>query len=153
RDMPLMQSLIADQGITFANAISTTPLCGPSRATIMTGRYAHNHTILSNDAPLGGYGKYRDSGQEGDSLPVWLHNAGYRTAYMGKYTNGYGPGWTAKPPGWDSWIGMTEPQTYNDFTFNEDGKDAKVTGVYQTDYLATRALEYLRKTEERDDQP
>src|SRR5689334_14291810 len=49
REMPLMQNLIASQGVTFANAISTTPLCGPSRATIMSGRYAHNHGVLSND--------------------------------------------------------------------------------------------------------
>jgi len=154
RDMPRMQSMIAAQGITFRNAISTTPLCGPSRATVLSGRYAHNHTILSNQEPLGGYSKYRDSGMEGDSLPVWLKSAGYRTAYLGKYTNGYGPGWSAKPPGWDDWLAFTEPQAYTNFTFNEDGRDFQApAGVYQTDYLATRALEYLRRTEDKDDQP
>ena len=154
REMPRMQALIAAQGVTFQNAIATTPLCGPSRATIMSGRYAHNHNVLSNEAPLGGYGKYRDSGLEADSLPVWLKSAGYRTAYVGKYINGYGPGWTSKPPGWDDWLGLTEPQAYTNFTFNEDGKDFKsALNDYQTDYLATRALEYLKRTEEKDDQP
>ena len=154
REMPRMQSLIAAQGVTFQNAISTTPLCSPSRATVLSGRYAHSHNILSNQPPLGGYGKYRDSGMEGDSLPVWLKSAGYRTAYLGKYTNGYGPGWTTKPPGWDDWLAFTEPQAYVNFTFNEDGRDLKSPGgEYQTDYLTTRALEYLRRTEDKDDQP
>ncbi|HRB11716.1 MAG TPA: sulfatase [Vicinamibacteria bacterium] len=154
REMPRMQSLIAAQGVTFQNAISTTPLCSPSRATVLSGRYAHSHNILSNQPPLGGYGKYRDSGMEGDSLPVWLKSAGYRTAYLGKYTNGYGPGWATKPPGWDDWLAFTEPQAYVNFTFNEDGRDLKSPGgEYQTDYLTTRALEYLRRTEDKDDQP
>jgi N-acetylglucosamine-6-sulfatase len=154
RDMPIMQSLIAAQGVTFLNAISTTPLCGPSRASILTGRYAHNHAIRSNAPPLGGYGKYRDSGQEGDSLPVWLKSAGYRTAYFGKYTNGYGAGWTSKPPGWDTWLAFTEPQAYLGFTVNQDGRDLKPTpDEYSTDYLSNRAIEYLRLTEENDDQP
>jgi N-acetylglucosamine-6-sulfatase len=154
REMPRLQALIAAQGVTFQNAISTTPLCSPSRATVLSGRYAHSHNILSNAAPLGGYGKYRDSGMEGDSLPVWLKSAGYRTAFLGKYANGYGPGWTTKPPGWDDWLAFTEPQAYTNFTFNEDGRDLKApAGEYQTDYLTTRALEYLRRTEEKDDQP
>jgi N-acetylglucosamine-6-sulfatase len=154
REMPMMQSLIAAQGVTFQNAISTTPLCGPSRASIMTGRYAHSHGIKSNAFPLGGYGQYRDTGLEGDSLPVWLKSAGYRTAYLGKYTNGYGTGWTSKPPGWDYWLAFTEPQAYTGFTVNEEGRDLKPSSdEYTTDYLSTRALEYLRKTEENDDQP
>jgi N-acetylglucosamine-6-sulfatase len=154
REMPMMQSLIAAQGVTFQNAISTTPLCGPSRASIMTGRYAHSHGIRSNAFPLGGYGQYRDMGLEGDSLPVWLKGAGYRTAYFGKYTNGYGAGWAMKPPGWDTWLAFTEPQAYTGFTVNEDGRDVKPpSGEYTTDYLAARAIEYLRRTEENDDQP
>lgn len=154
RDMPLMQSLIAAQGVTFQNAIATTPLCGPSRATLLTGRYAHSHKLRSHQPPLGGYGIYRDSGLESDSLPVWLKAAGYRTAFMGKYTNGYGPGWTSAPPGWDDWLGTTEPQAYRNFTYNENGVDRTApSGTYQTDFLAARALDFLRKTEERDDQP
>jgi arylsulfatase A-like enzyme len=154
REMPRLQSLIAAQGVTFSNAIATTPLCGPSRATVFTGRYGHSHTIQSNIAPFGGYAKYRDSGMEADSLPVWLKAAGYRTAYVGKYTNGYGPGWTTRPPGWDDWLALTEPQAYTDFTFNENGQDFKApAGAYQTDYLTTRALQYLRRTEDNDDQP
>lgn len=154
RDMPLMQSLIAAQGATFQNAIATTPLCGPSRATLLTGRYAHSHRIRSHEPPLGGYGLYRDSGMEANSLPVWLKAAGYRTAFMGKYTNGYGSGWTSAPPGWDDWFATTEPQAYRNFTYNENGVDRTApSGTYQTDLLATRAVDFLRQTEEKDDQP
>lgn len=154
REMPRLQSLIAAQGVTFTNAIATTPLCGPSRATVMTGRYAHSHGILSNGDPLGGYGKYRDSGLEADSLPVWLKAAGYQTSYMGKYTNGYQAGWTSRPPGWDNFIAFTEPQAYTNFTYNDNGRDAaSASGEYQTDFLAARALDFLKKTEEKDDQP
>jgi len=154
RDMPLMLSLIASQGVTFQNAIATTPLCGPSRATLLSGRYAHSHGIRSNQAPLGGYGVYRDSGAEGNSLPVWLKAAGYRTAYLGKYTNGYAAGWTSSPPGWDDWLAFTEPQAYTNFTYNENGRDLRApSGEHQTDFLSARALDFLRRTEERDDQP
>ena len=154
REMPLLQSLIASQGVSFQNAIATTPLCTPSRATLLSGRYAHSHGVRSNVAPLGGYALYRESGKEGDSLPVWLKGAGYRTAYLGKYLNGYGPGWTTNPPGWDDWLGLTEPQAYNNFTFTENGADQKApSGQYQTDFLTTKALEYLKRTEEKDEQP
>ncbi|MBK5257020.1 MAG: sulfatase-like hydrolase/transferase, partial [Vicinamibacteria bacterium] len=151
RDMPKMQSLIAAQGVNFQNAIATTPLCAPSRATIFRGQYAHSHGSRSNDPPLGGYALYRDGGLEGDSLPVWLHAAGYRTAFVGKYINGYRPGFAFVPPGWDDWLALTQPQRHENFTFNENGRDMSApSGVYQTDYLATRAIEYLKRTEERD---
>lgn len=154
RDMPILQSLIASQGVTFQNALATTPLCGPSRATLLSGRYAHSHGIRSNQPPLGGYGAYRDSGVEGNSLPVWLKAAGYRTAYLGKYTNGYAAGWSSGPPGWDEWLAFTEPQAYMNFTYNENGRDLRApSGEHQTDFLSARALDFLRKTEERDDQP
>jgi len=154
RDMPRMRSLIADQGVHFENAISTTPLCGPSRATIFRGQYAHSHGAKSNEPPLGGYGNYRDGGLEGDSLPVWLKAAGYRNAFVGKYINGYRPGFAFVPPGWDDWLALTEPQRYTGFTFNENGRDMSAPdGAYQTDYLAQRAVEFLRRTEEKDDQP
>ena len=154
RDMPKMQALIAAQGVNFRNAIATTPLCGPSRATIFRGQYAHSHGVKSNEPPLGGYAFYRDSGLEGDSLPVWLKAAGYRNAFVGKYINGYRPGFAFVPPGWDDWLALTQPMSYRDFTFNENGLDFQApAGVYQTEYLATRALEFLRRTEDKDDQP
>src|SRR5215216_6671266 len=74
--MPNVQRLLTDRGTTFADAIDSFPLCCPSRATFITGQYAHNHGVAGNFWPFGWYGmKHR-----GNILPAWLQNAGYRTA-------------------------------------------------------------------------
>ena len=84
--MPNVQRLLAKQGTTFDNAITSFPLCCPSRATFITGQYAHNNGVFGNFAPYGWYGMQgRDN-----TLPVWLDDVGYRTAMIGKWLNGYG---------------------------------------------------------------
>ena len=86
--MPNLQDLVAAQGATFTNAVDSFPLCCPSRATFITGQYAHNHGVGGNFFPYGWYGMQgRDN-----TLPVWLRNAGYYTALVGKWLNGYGSG-------------------------------------------------------------
>ena len=87
--MPRVQALLVKQGLTFKNAFVTTPLCCPSRASILTGQYPHNNDILRNAPPLGGFVKFRDLGREGSTVATWLKAAGYRTALFGKYLNGY----------------------------------------------------------------
>jgi len=87
--MPRLKSLIADQGVTFTDAFATYPICCPSRASILTGQYPHNHQILFNVPPLGGFAKFRDRGGEASTIATWLKAAGYRTALYGKYLNGY----------------------------------------------------------------
>jgi arylsulfatase A-like enzyme len=97
RVMTNVKRLLADHGVTFDNSFASFPLCCPSRATFLTGRYAHNHGVLSNRPPAGGYRALDGS----NTLPVWLRRAGYSTALVGKYLNGYGqddP--TEIPPGW-----------------------------------------------------
>ena len=81
--MPNVTRQIAGKGTTFTNAIVTTPLCCPSRATWLTGQYAHNHGVTSNRL---GYVALRE---KINTLPAWLHRAGYRTVHVGKYLNGY----------------------------------------------------------------
>src|SRR5262249_22655637 len=76
--------LIRDRGITFPEATVTTPLCAPSRASILTGRYTHNHGVAINYHPYG-YWAFDDS----STIATWLHDAGYRTGIYGKYLNGY----------------------------------------------------------------
>ena len=83
--MPLTESLIGDQGATFSNSFASFPLCCPSRATFLTGQYAHNHRVLNNIPPQGGF----DTLRGGETLPVWLQRAGYYTGLVGKYLNGY----------------------------------------------------------------
>src|SRR5207237_2691916 len=113
-----------------------------------TGQYAHNHGVLSNDPPHGGYYKLKGA----STLPVWLQRAGYRTALVGKYLNDYGTRNPLEiPPGWTEWHGLVDPSTYNYFgykmndngTLYTDGKSA--APVYQTDFLATKAEDVIQR--------
>jgi arylsulfatase A-like enzyme len=84
--MPNVKKLLARQGTTFADAVDSYPLCCPARATFITGQYAHNHDVNGNFHPYGWYGMKN----RGNTLPAWLQKAGYRTAMIGKWLNGYG---------------------------------------------------------------
>jgi arylsulfatase A-like enzyme len=98
--MPRVRDRLADHGVRFENSFVSQPLCGPSRASILTGAYPHNHRVTENLS----YEGFRASGLEQASLAVWLRAAGYRTALVGKYQNGYPAGDEAwVPPGWTDW--------------------------------------------------
>jgi arylsulfatase A-like enzyme len=119
--MPKTRKLLARQGTTFTNNVVNYPLCCPSRATYYTGEYAHNHGILWNNYPEGGY--YRFDGSE--TLPVWLKRAGYETIHIGKYLNEYGTRDPYEvPQGWSEWWGGVDPTTYDyyGYTLNHNGK-------------------------------
>ena len=98
--MPNVQALIGGQGATFNGApTSPIPLCCPSRATLLSGQYMHNHGVRGNFAPNGGW--YRFIPHESNALPVWTQDAGYYNVHIGKYMNGYtiGTGLAAGAPG------------------------------------------------------
>jgi N-acetylglucosamine-6-sulfatase len=105
--MPNTLSLIADRGITFNRYYVSYPLCCPSRVSLLTGRYAHNHNVRGNVPPNGGYTGFAARPAFTHNLAVWLQNAGYRTVHIGKFLNGYGdPPWDdgkTVPPGWNAW--------------------------------------------------
>lgn len=144
RVLPKTRQLLAAQGTTFASAFVSFPTCCPSRATILTGQYAHNHRVLGNKGPDGGYPRLDHS----NTLPVWLREAGYETAHVGKYLNLYtGP---EVPPGWSHWFGLSDPSTYlmYGYTVIDDGKPVhygESEEDYQTDVLAAKAEELLRE--------
>jgi N-acetylglucosamine-6-sulfatase len=147
RVMPNVKALLADQGVTFDNSFVSYSLCCPSRATYLTGQYAHNHGVWGNSAPNGGYYKLDST----NTLPVWLNRAGYQTMHIGKYLNGYGTR-NAKevPPGWGLWYGSVDPTTYRyyNYTLNENGNTVNYgTGVgnYQTDIYARKAVELITR--------
>ncbi len=143
RVMDRTRKRLADEGTTFSNAVVSYPMCCPSRATELTGQYAHNHKVLGNYPPDGGYGRLDHS----NTLPVWLQEAGYETAHVGKYLNGYtGP---EVPAGWTHWFGLSDPSTYRvyDYTVIDDGRPVhygEAESDYQTDVLARKAEEILR---------
>jgi N-acetylglucosamine-6-sulfatase len=85
--MPRTRRLLGTRGVTFTNSFVSYPLCCPSRATYLTGQYAHNHGVWGNRPPLGGYGRLR----EAHVLPVWLERAGYVTGHGLPATRGCHP--------------------------------------------------------------
>jgi arylsulfatase A-like enzyme len=143
------QSLIAASGASFANAYVSFPLCCPSRATFLTGQYAHNHNVLGNVPPDGGYPKLNDS----QTLPVWLQAANYRTVHIGKMPNGFGADPTYVPPGWKGgeegngeFYGYLPdpPSAYFGFKLNENGFPKQYSSTdYQSDVYGTLAVDAI----------
>jgi N-acetylglucosamine-6-sulfatase len=146
RSMPRTHALIGGAGTTFANAFASNPRCCPSRATFLTGQYSHNHGVLTNGPPLGGWQRLRGTS---NWLPTWLRRTGYRTAHVGKFLNGYGRDGPAEvPPGWDEWHATVDPTTYRYYAYrvNENGTvrmygRGKDPEWYSTDFIARRSAE------------
>ena len=122
--MPELRSVMVEEGISFENTFTSQSLCCPSRATSLTGLYAHNHQIKGNKPPDGGFEKFRDEGLEEDTVATRLQEEGYQTAFIGKYLNGY-PGGdpTHVPPGWDEWYGKLDEQKLYDHRINHNGEE------------------------------
>jgi tripartite motif-containing protein 71 len=141
--MPQVRSLIGDQGATFTNNFVNFSLCCPSRATFQTGQYAHNHGVDNGD----GFRLFDPS----NALPVWLHDAGYRTAFMGKYLNGYGEGDRSfVPPGWDEWDGaLPNSQYVYNYDLNENGSIVHYGSApsdFKGDVLTGKALSFIQSS-------
>jgi N-acetylglucosamine-6-sulfatase len=151
RVMRNVRRLLTNQGATFDQFIVSYALCCPSRATFMTGQYAHNHRVLSNKLPNGGYARFHAK----TALPVWLRDGGYYTAHVGKFLNGYGRKKPKQiPAGWDDWYTTVDPTTYRywNFTMNEDGKLARHGNAmrdYITDLDSRRAVNIIERQETR----
>jgi N-acetylglucosamine-6-sulfatase len=140
--VPALEEYMSDKGITFDNAFVTDSLCCPSRSTILTGQYPHNHLVRSNVPPLGGFKTFRELGRERSTLATWLDDAGYETALFGKYLNGYGkPGSNYVPEGWDEWYG-----TVGDEQLNQNGQLVTYEAdTYLDDALSGLAQDFVRR--------
>jgi len=122
------------EGVTFANYFVTDSLCCPSRSSIFTGRFPHNTGIFKNQGQDGGYLAFVGFGLEQNTFATSLWSAGYRTAMMGKYLNGYLPDRHAAASGWTGWdvAGNGYPEFH--YALNQDGKLVSY-GFKPTDYL------------------
>ena len=147
--MPNLKTYVVDHGVTFRQFFATTPVCSPSRATLLSGRYAHNHRVARNEFPYGGVTLFDDT----STLATWLQSAGYLTAHIGKYLNGYGNSdinhdgvidardLTYIPPGWNYWYGLLEGYENRMYQYaaNDNGhivyRDTAASD-YQTDVLS-----------------
>lgn len=172
QNMKTVEAELMAKGVTFTNAHSTTPTCCPSRASLLTGGLSQTTGIWSNWLPDGGWELFHRLGWEDRTIAQQFDAAGYATAYVGKYLNGYGLAATRDattgdmdyvPPGWDSWHTFAKPtpqsegrhQGYYDYwlmdradkqsepTYTYYGNE---TEDYSTDVLSARAVDVVEST-------
>jgi arylsulfatase A-like enzyme len=138
--MPRTVQFFRNRGRMFTRGFVTTPLCCPSRSSIFTGLYAHNHGVLTNG---------EHSLPQSVTLQRYLHDAGYRTAIVGKYLNG----WPLErnPPYFDRWA-LGGGSTYRDPVFNVNGSVRTIRG-YTTNIVASKAVQSLKAFEATDSRP
>jgi N-acetylglucosamine-6-sulfatase len=144
---PNIRSL-AEQGTTFENSFVTDSLCCPSRATILRGQYAHNHQIIGNSKPRGGFETFVEQGNEDSTVATWLQDAGYRTVLIGKYLNGYDTVYV--PEGWDDWLGIVGSHLSNDLNDNGRIKLYDTEDYYLDNVLSEKAAGYIRQSADSD---
>jgi N-acetylglucosamine-6-sulfatase len=174
RVMPNTLDLIGARGVTFNNYYASTPLCSPSRATLMSGQYAHTNGLPRNSGPRGGAQGLARSGVLDNSLAVALNKAGYFTSHFGDFSNHYGDAGEYAdpdpPPGWDKWATTWttgKVHRYYGYKLNVNGRikgpfgdpaffrtgkidplgcpDADLPCNYSTDVLTTRAVRTIQK--------
>jgi N-acetylglucosamine-6-sulfatase len=156
RVMKGVKRKLGRRGANFRSAFAVYPLCCPSRATILTGQYPHNHGVLDNAGRDGGVKAFDES----TTLATALSDDGYRTGYIGKYLNGYpalarDDAEAAHPPGWDRFFGMVDAGQY-EWSINANGtlrRYGREPNDYQTDVLRRMGLDFIRKHSGRNKPP
>lgn len=147
------KKLIGDAGMTFTNAFVASPLCCPSRASILTGKYPHNHHVINNTLDGNCSSKAWQKSEEPHTFPALLKaSAGYQTFFAGKYLNQYGHseagGVEHVPLGWSYWVGLDKNSKYYNYTLSVNGKAQKHGADYSKDYLtdllANMSLDFLQ---------
>lgn len=132
---------MAAGGAHLANAFVTTSLCSPSRASILTGQYAHRHRVVDNTSGI----------PEGtEFFPELLHDAGWRTAYIGKWHMGEDV--DDPRPGFDHWVSFKGQGDYTGLELNVNG-ERRPAGGYTTDVLTDMAIDWLDEQRGDDTQP
>ena len=129
---------LASEGVQFTNAFCTTSLCSPSRASILSGQYAHAHGVVNN---------FTEFPEAMTSFPRLLHDAGYESAYIGKWHMGEDN--DEKRPGFDYFVTHKGQGKYFDTEFNMDGRKREVLPGYYTTVVTDLALDWLKQQHSR----
>ena len=136
------------EGVTFANYFVTDSLCCPSRSSIFTGRYPHDTGVFRNTGNDGGYLAFVNRGNDRATFATALSAAGYRTAMLGKYLNGYLPAKHPAAPGWTSWAVAGHAYAEFDYALNQDGRVVQYgrsAADYLTDVLSGIGVRFIRQ--------
>jgi arylsulfatase A-like enzyme len=144
--MPHVQQM-QREGMTFTNYFVTDSLCCPSRASIFSGRYPHNHGVLTNTPPTGGFAAFR-RGAEGETFATVLQDRGYRTSLMGKYLNGYEAQGGYVAPGWSNWQASGSGYRGFNYVLSSNGRAAhygRARRAYLTDVLRRRGKAFVSR--------
>ncbi|MFO1070207.1 MAG: sulfatase [Geminicoccaceae bacterium] len=151
QQMPGTLAQVAQAGLTFDRAYTVEPTCFPSRAAFFTGRYPH-----STGMRVGGYAKFVTAGLEANTLGPWLQQAGYYTAFAGKYINDYPRRKTDTyvPAGWNRWAAGLYEDFYAQYNYrmNEDGVVVSYGAAptdYFTDVLSRKAVDFIADAKAR----
>jgi arylsulfatase A-like enzyme len=156
--MPTVQSQLLDKGVDFSNGFVVNPLCCPSRATILTGKYSHGTDVYSNIYPHGSFRTFvTDKHEDRSTIATWLQKVGYDTGIVGKYLNGYSIKKTSYiSPGWNTWdvlalnggTGGEGQGGYYNYNMSIQGTDT-VYGSdpadYSTDVLSSYATDFIHQ--------
>ncbi|KAJ8299587.1 hypothetical protein KUTeg_023647 [Tegillarca granosa] len=129
----------------------SAPLCCPSRSSILTGKYVHNHGAVNNSVNGNCSSLNWQTNQEIKAFPVYLQSQGYTTFFAGKYLNQYGfpkvGGVRHVPPGWKWWMGLVGNSVYYDYILSVNGSyelhGHRYPQDYLTDVINKRASEFL----------
>ena len=135
-------------GVTFANYFVTDSLCCPSRSSIFTGRYPHDTGIYRNVGSDGGYLTFVRRGHERSTFATALTAAGYHTAMLGKYLNGYQPQRNPASPGWNEWDVAGNGYPGFNYDLNQNGRIAHYGSQpadYMTDVLSAAAVNFIKR--------
>lgn len=146
-----VKQFIANHGVTFSNAFVASPICCPSRASILTGQYPHNHHTYNNSIN-GGCNGNKWKTLEQNTFANILQKEGYNTFYAGKYLNQYGVkeagGPEIVPPGWTEWHGLVGNSVYYDYVISNNGVPTRSTDLYLTDIIRNLGVNYIENQTE-----
>ncbi|KAJ8672760.1 hypothetical protein QAD02_004020 [Eretmocerus hayati] len=151
------RKLIGDEGITYDNAFAAVPICCPNRASILTGRYQHNHGTFNNSLEGGCNSiEWQQKHEPNTFAAILKKQMNYTTFYAGKYLNQYGAkkagGPARVPAGWDKWYGLVGNSKYYNYSLSANGVEKRYGAKpedYLTDVIKNFGVDFIKQQKGR----